>query len=298
MNGSHPQQSPQVLLSSAGRAWRGVSADFVHIPRGVSRAPASDGHVLGVHFGPPVTADCRVGDERMRGLQRPGDIGIIPAGVDGCWQDDGDCRILRVRLEPAQLDRIAGELGRDARKLELRPRFRVRDAGIDAICGALKAELEADTPSDSLYVELLADALAIRLMDIANSTAERARARTEPKLSARRLRTLTDFIESHLEHRITLADLAAVAGVGVTRLKTQFRNATGVSVHQYVIRRRVEYARALLATTERTASEIALASGFAHQSHLATTMRRLTGQTPRQIQRAAGELRPKLQNRD
>ncbi|MGH6644834.1 MAG: helix-turn-helix transcriptional regulator, partial [Bradyrhizobium sp.] len=104
-----------------------------------------------------------------------------------------------------------------------------------------------------------------------------------------------EFIETNLDQKLQLADLAMVVGVSVTRLKTLFRNSTGAPVHQYVISRRVEYARALMATTRMPASEIALAAGFAHQSHMASTMRRLLGQTPGEIVREASEFRPKVQ---
>ena len=252
-------------------------------------------HRLGIHFGPPVNADCRCGGRRMRRVQKPGDIDIIPAGLDGSWEDDADCRILRVRLDPGRLAQVAGELGRDAGQIELQPRFQLRDAGIEAICRAIKADLEADIPSDPLYIDLLANALAIRLIETASGNSLTPETSNTQKLSARQLRVLTEFIETNLDRKLHLADLAIVAGLSVTRLKSLFRNSTGVPVHQYVMRRRVEYARALMTTTDMAASEIALAAGFAHQSHMATTMRRLTGQTPGEILREVGEFRPKLQ---
>ncbi|MBB3591006.1 AraC family transcriptional regulator [Rhizobium sp. BK529] len=295
MTASSVQTSPQILLTSSGRAWSGLAAEFLHIPRGLSRVPGGDMHRLGIHFGPPVNADCRCGGRRMRRVQKPGDIDVIPAGLDGSWEDDADCRILRVGLDPGRLAQVAGELGRDAGQIELQPRFQLRDAGIEAICRAIKADLEADIPSDPLYIDLLANALAIRLIETASGASRMPETRNTQKLSARQLRVLTEFIETNLDRKLHLADLAIVAGLSVTRLKSLFRNSTGVPVHQYVMRRRVEYARALMTTTDMAASEIALAAGFAHQSHMATTMRRLTGQTPGEILREVGEFRPKLQ---
>lgn len=153
--------------------------------------------------------------------------------------------------------------------------------------------MESATPSDPLYIDLLAQALAVRLIETANGSTQRAESR-KATLSVRQLRTLTEFIESNLDQKLHLADLASVTGVGVTRLKTLFRNSTGAPVHQYVILRRVEYARALLATTAMPVSEIAAAAGFSHQSHMASTMRRLLGQTPGDIVRQASDFRTKL----
>lgn len=287
---SPPEPAPRILHSSTGRGWAALDADFVHMPRGKARAPGGDRHVLGMHFGPPVRADCAVGGTRMRGVQTPGDMDFIPAGMDGCWEDDADCRILRMSLPPSLLDRVATDMGKDPARVDLVPRLRLRDARIEAIGWAIRADLEAEAPSDPLYVDLLANALAVRLVEIATDS----RSRPEPDgvsgLSARQLRTLIDHIETHLDQRLHLADLAAVAGVSVTRLKTLFRASTGAPVHQYVIRRRAEHARALIATTTMPASEIALAAGFAHQSHMAATMRRILGQTPRGIARPSRKI--------
>jgi AraC family transcriptional regulator len=137
--------------------------------------------------------------------------------------------------------------------------------------------------------------LAVRLIETANGGFPTREKHSEAKLPERRLRILTEYIEANLDQKLQLADLAVVAGVSVTRLKALFRNSTGTSVHQYVIHRRVEYARALMGTTTMPVSEIALAAGFAHQSHMALTMRRLLGQTPGEIVRQASEFRPNLQ---
>jgi AraC family transcriptional regulator len=267
------QPSPQVVLTSAGRAWSGLEADFLRIPRGVLHVPGGEMHGLGIHFGPPVNADCRCAGHHMRRLQKAGDIDIIPAGMDGSWEDDADCSILGLRLRPSLLHQVAEEIGRGIRTTELVPRFQMRDSRIEAIAWAVKAELEAGTPSDPLYIDHLASALAVRLIETASGSSSEPEGRRVPKLSARQLRALTEFIESNLDQKLHLADLANVAGVSATRLKNLFRNSTGAAVHQYVIRRRAELARTLLATTAMPASEIAVAAGFSHQSHMASTMR-------------------------
>lgn len=259
----------------------------MQIPRGLVQVPGGEMHRLGMHFGPPVRADCQCGGERMRRVQKPGDIDVVPSGVGGSWEDDADCRILRLSLRPELVDQVAQDLGMVAGTAQLVPRLQLRDTRIEAIGWAVKADLEAAVPSDPLYIDLLANALAVRLIETASGRALEPQGRTKPRMSARQLRSLTDFIEIHLDQKLHLADLAAVAGVSATRLKTLFRHSTGMPVHQYVIRRRVEHARALLATTAMPASEVAAAAGFAHQSHMASTMRRILGQTPSEIARQA-----------
>ena len=289
MKPSPQPQMPRILFSSSQRGWNALEANLVHFPVGRANAPGGEQHVLGMHFGPPVNADCSVGGVRMRGVQKPGDIGVIPAGMDGSWEDDADCQILLLSLRPSLIEEIAEALGKDSAKIELNPRFGLRDTRIEAICWAIKADLEANVPSDPLYIDLLANALAVRLIEIATSRPSQEIS-TSQGMSARQLRILIEFIETNLDQKLHLADLASVAGVSSTHLKTLFRNSTGTPVHRYVIGRRIEYARALLSTTSMPASQVALAAGFAHQSHMASTMRRILGHAPSEITRPLGEI--------
>jgi AraC family transcriptional regulator len=62
----------------------------------------------------------------------------------------------------------------------------------------------------------------------------------------------------------------------------------GVPLHQYVIQRRVDRARILLSESELAISQVALQTGFAHQSHLARHMKRMLGYTPAAAKRERG----------
>ncbi|MGX7871926.1 helix-turn-helix domain-containing protein [Mesorhizobium sp. ORM6] len=82
---------------------------------------------------------------------------------------------------------------------------------------------------------------------------------------------------------MTIEVLARVAGASSSHLRHWFKQATGVTVHRFVVRRRVERARMLLAQGRLNAAEVALAAGFSHQSHMARWMRRELGWTPRSL---------------
>lgn len=60
-----------------------------------------------------------------------------------------------------------------------------------------------------------------------------------------------------------------------------FKQATGYAPHQYIVNRRVERARRLLAETELPVAQVALSVGFQNQSHFTKVFRRATGATPR-----------------
>ena len=60
----------------------------------------------------------------------------------------------------------------------------------------------------------------------------------------------------------------------------QFRAATGVRPHEYLVRRRIAKAQTMLATTEMPIAELALAVGFGSQAHFTVVFKRFSGLTP------------------
>jgi AraC-like DNA-binding protein/quercetin dioxygenase-like cupin family protein len=77
----------------------------------------------------------------------------------------------------------------------------------------------------------------------------------------------------------SLADLAAISGLSRFQLVRQFARATGLTPHAYLIQRRLDAARALLARGAALA-DAAAASGFADQSHMTRLFIRTYGLTP------------------
>jgi AraC family transcriptional regulator len=284
--GKAPAMPPAVVLSSSGRRWRGLEAELLRISPGSTHVPGSSSHRLGIHFGPAVNADCRCDGYRHRRVQKHGDIDIVPAGLDGTWKDDAECSILRLRLTPALIERAASAIGQTAAP-SVRPRFQLRDSGIEAIGWAIKAELEADVPSDPLYAESLGLALAVRLITVGAGSG-RQNTPVKGTLSRAQRQALVAFVDANLDRDLSLDRLASVAGFSISHFKTLFGRSFGLPVHEYVVRRRVERARIILVTDDMPISQVATEVGFADQSHLTKQMRRVLGQTPGAIGRGKG----------
>jgi AraC family transcriptional regulator len=101
-----------------------------------------------------------------------------------------------------------------------------------------------------------------------------------------RLRAVVEYIEEHLDTAPTLAEIAAVAGLNCYHFARQFKAATGLPPHQYVIMRRVERAKRLLqAGTDSSLAEVAARAGFYDQSQFAHHFKRLVGVTPGQYRK-------------
>jgi len=99
-------------------------------------------------------------------------------------------------------------------------------------------------------------------------------------LPPRALRRVREFIETHLEQTISIQALAATAGLSMYHFARAFKQSEGMTPHDYLVQCRVRRARDLLADTDLPLSEIALAAGFADQSHCARRFREHVGVTP------------------
>ena len=100
-------------------------------------------------------------------------------------------------------------------------------------------------------------------------------------LPPRVLRRVREHIDAHIEKRISVDALASLANLSVCYFVRAFKQSVGVTPHDYLIRRRVERTMELLSGTEMSLSEIALAAGFADQSHCARRFRQHVGMSPR-----------------
>src|SRR5215470_1324217 len=255
-------------------------------PPSLVEIPPLRSTIVSIHIGPPAYVSCRRGRLSHHGTAVHGDIDIIPSGTPSVWEMKDRDTVLYMSLSPQLLNMAAESFDLDPAQVEIRNRFQVRDSQLENIGWVLKAEMESGYPSGRLYIESLAVAVAARLVSCHSSRSQEP-ARLSGQLSDRRLRQVLAYIESNLGQDISLGDIAGVAGLSVSHFKGLFRQSVGVPVHQYVIRRRVERASSLLRENKLSISQIALETGFAHQSHLAHHMRRLLGVSPRSV-RATG----------
>jgi AraC family transcriptional regulator len=99
---------------------------------------------------------------------------------------------------------------------------------------------------------------------------------------------VVEYIEGHLDACPTLEQIAAVARLSAYHFARQFKAATGLPPHQYVIARRVERAKHFLqGGTGLSLAEVAACAGFSDQSQSCHHFKHLVGVTPGQFRRSA-----------
>jgi len=251
---------------------------------GVVESPAASSTSVVIHVGPPADIACIRRDERYRGTAVHGDIDIIPSATPSRWELKDKDTALILSLSPKLLRAVAEGLDIDPGRVEIRNRFQMRDAQIEHIAWAAKAEMDRGYPCGRLYLDSLGTALAAQL--VRNySTLPRLTGYSSHGLSGPKLKQVLAFIEENLGDDLSLDSIASAAGLSVSHCKALFRQTMGMPLHQYVIRRRVERAVALLREDKLSISQIALETGFSHQSHLALHTRRILGMSPKALRR-------------
>ncbi len=93
-------------------------------------------------------------------------------------------------------------------------------------------------------------------------------------------RNVEDYIESHLAHSLSVLKLVELTGLSVHRLLEEFRKEFGQTPGQYILAKRVQRARNMLAAGNESIGRIAVDAGFSSQSHLGTVFRQKVGMTP------------------
>jgi AraC family transcriptional regulator len=151
---------------------------------------------------------------------------------------------------------------------------------------AVNDELTAGAAGDRLAAEALANLLAVHLIRNVTAPGSPAR-RAQGALPRKKLRTVTEYVEEH-RAGLSLEQMAAATHLSPFHFARQFKAATGLPPHQYVIARRVERARQLLQTdSDFPLAEVAASAGFSDQNQLSHHIKRLVGVTPGQYRKSS-----------
>jgi AraC-like DNA-binding protein len=162
-----------------------------------------------------------------------------------------------------------------------------KDITVDSLGRAL---LEADRVGGSfghLYADCISIAIVARLLASANRLATTERPKVG-ELARWRLKRAIDYIEAQLDKPVSLADVASSAGLTRMHFAAQFRAATGLRPHEYLLRRRIERAQEMLVRTGMSLVDVALSVGFQTQAHFTSVFKRYVGQPPRAWRESCG----------
>jgi AraC family transcriptional regulator len=274
-----PLAAPDACVVSSAE-WNGLGFEHLINPP----ADWAEGHMVHDHVAMLLSDTC-VAESWWPGVSQhrrefgTRSISILPARMPFRHRNFATTESFHVALSPDFLT-AAG-----SKSAGLRPAFGETDPLVASLLLALCAELRAEDGMDRLYAESLATALVVHL---GRKYGRQAAGKEECRggLSARKLRTVENYVESNLEQDLGLGQLAAVVRMNVDSFVRAFRQSTGTTPHQYVLRERIRRAQALLRLPEIGIGDVSTRCGFRAQASFTRAFHRLTGATPRDYRNA------------
>ena len=105
-------------------------------------------------------------------------------------------------------------------------------------------------------------------------------------LPAWQTRKIMAHVKANLSRRIRVRELAELLGLSASHFCRAFKRALGISPRDFVNRRRIEVAQAMMLTTCEPLHAIAASCGMCDQQHFTRSFRRIVGESPSQWRRS------------
>jgi len=164
-------------------------------------------------------------------------------------------------------------------EVELRPSRKFADPRLSAMVAAVHAEMVAGFPSGRLFLGSVEQAMAVTLVN-GHAVRHRPVQIYRGGLGSARLRRIKEFVYARMEDDLSLDDMAQSVGLSTAHFARMFRKSTGETPHQFVLRQRLERAKAMLRAPHARVLDVAVACGFKTQQHFAQAFRDLWGVSP------------------
>ncbi len=219
------------------------------------------------------------GDRWRESPLRRGQLIVMPSRVCDEWQSEHAYRAIELAIPRQEIERILSEAGiRQSIDFPALTERGFNDAFLAETARKFPSLIRHPGAHDAIFADALVEVVVIALADLALGRS--LTRRPVRRLSFAEMRRLSEFAATHLADGISLRDFAALLNMTEFHFSRAFKVTTGQSPHQWLLDRRVDRARLLLASTPRlSGEEIARQCGFADHPHLARVLRRLTGAT-------------------
>jgi AraC family transcriptional regulator len=178
------------------------------------------------------------------------------------------------------LDAIADDAGtRRIVGLDYESGAGISDPVLEHLSLALRPSFECPDQANRLFVDHITLAVATHVAVTYGRLRPRQR-RSHGRLSNLQHRRAVEFLDAHVDAHVTVAELARHCGLSSSYFNHAFKATTGTTPHRWLLERRVDKSQDLLRRTDYPMAEIALACGFANQSHFTRTFRAHVGCPP------------------
>lgn len=208
------------------------------------------------------------------------EIVVTPAGVQSGWKWHAQSKCIVITLDPEALERFAtSELGILLTQKQLKniPQFIDEDI---TQAGVLLLDAVQSTMGSAVMFESYARVFLTKLI-LKYGVEREDEFEFSKSFTSSQYKQVLDHVANHFGQNITVETLAAKAGISTYHFSRLFKQAIGLSPHQFVIAYRVEQARKMLADKDRPMIDIALSCGFSDQAHFSRMFKQIEGVTPK-----------------
>ena len=219
-----------------------------------------------------------LGPAGNRTVINPEEIIVVGPGRIPAQESYGNVEFLVMELAPKYL-LWAGEELAPPDHFDGNTCWRLRDDQLRHIMLAMHHEQVAGFPSGRLFGEYMGLSFAVTLLSKRFATALRTND-YRGGLSPSKLRIVKAFVNQNLASSLSLADIANLVQMGPCHFARAFKESTGFSPHQYVLRRRIDLAVEMLKDQRSSLAGIAYDLGFSSQGHFTAVFRKFTGTQP------------------
>ena len=164
-------------------------------------------------------------------------------------------------------------------EVELLASRKFADPRLSAMVAAVHAEMVAGFPSGRLFLDSVEQAMAVTLVN-GHAVRHRPVQIYRGGLGSARLRRIKELVHAKLEDDLSLDEMAQSVGLSTAHFARMFRKSTGQTPHQFVLRQRLERAKAMLRAPDARVLDVAVACGFKTQQHFAQVFREVWGVSP------------------
>jgi AraC family transcriptional regulator len=183
---------------------------------------------------------------------------------------------LQLGISDAALTAATDEAGGE---IELHPHRKFADSRLGTLVTVAHAEMMAGFPSGRLFLDSIEQAMAVALVG-GHAVKHRPVQLSRGGLGTPRLRRIKELVHAKMEGDLSLDEMAQSVGLSTAHFARMFRKSTGETPHQFVLRYRLERAKAMLRSPDARVLAVAVACGFKTQQHFAQVFRSVCGVSP------------------
>jgi AraC family transcriptional regulator len=272
---------PTILARTASVAPIGFTRlKSERVPLGRTKdVPAENAYLFHVQLQPAAVDMWIDGKHRPATTTTPGTTFLYDLRSNPVAEIHSSFDNVRFYISQASLDELAFDQGIRRTEGLVSPRLDSHDRVMYGLANALLDHVERANERSALFIDHVALAFHAHVMG-AYGNAAVPNDLTSGGLSPWQLRRVLDFLAAHLSDDPTIAELARECGLSSGYFARAFRQTTGVTPHQWLIRKRVERARGLLLGNGLGLADIALVCGFVDQSHFTRVFAKFEGDSP------------------